>query len=126
MTAEEILNEKGGELHSVSTDTTIHEALTTIVDHRVGSVLVTEGSRIVGIWTERDPMRNSIEPGVRSQDARHRRLYDSWSQIRSSHGLCLCADGQVSWIAPAPPADRPGWRVHRPAVRRGRHEDSLA
>ncbi len=44
MTAEEILNEKSGEVHSVSADTTIHEALTTMVDHRVGSVLVTEGA----------------------------------------------------------------------------------
>ena len=61
MTAEEIIGEKGGEVHSVSADTTIHEALTTMVDHRVGSVLVKEGSRIVGIWTERDLMRNSID-----------------------------------------------------------------
>ena len=61
LTAEEILEQKGRELYSVGADATVHEALTQMVEHKVGSTLVKEGSRIVGIWTERDLMRNSIE-----------------------------------------------------------------
>ncbi len=70
MTAGEILEQKGGELYSVSADTTILEALTQMVEHKVGSTLVKEGSRIVGIWTERDLLRNSIDSEFEPRKAR--------------------------------------------------------
>ena len=70
MTAEEILGQKGGELHWVDIDSTIHDALTLMVEHKIGSVLVKEGTRIVGIWTERDLMLNRLVPGFDPQTAR--------------------------------------------------------
>ncbi len=63
VTAEDILAAKGGDLLSVSEDATIGEALEVMVGGKVGSILVREGSRIVGIYTERDLMRNSIDAG---------------------------------------------------------------
>ena len=69
-TAEQILQEKGGELYSVGEDATILEALRLMVENKVGSILVAEGSRLVGIYTERDLMRNTIDPEFDPADAR--------------------------------------------------------
>ena len=70
MTAEQILGQKGGELYSVTVDATVHEALTMMVENKVGSTLIKEGNRIVGIYTERDLMRNSIDPSFAPKTAR--------------------------------------------------------
>ena len=48
MTAEEILEQKGGEIYSVGVDASVRDALTQMVEHKVGSTLVKKGSRIVG------------------------------------------------------------------------------
>lgn len=44
-------------LHYVSPTTRVGEAVALMAQHRVGSVLVMEGSRLVGIFTERDTVR---------------------------------------------------------------------
>jgi len=59
-TAEDIVSEKGSDILSVSPDTTIYDALKTMLDRGIGSVLVKEGEQYVGIWTERDLMKNAI------------------------------------------------------------------
>lgn len=69
-TAEQILQEKGGEIYSVGEDATILEALRLMVEKKVGSTLVAQGSRLVGIYTERDLMRNTIDPEFDPADAR--------------------------------------------------------
>ena len=69
-TAEQILQEKGGEIYSVEEDATILEALRLMVEKKVGSTLVAQGRRLVGIYTERDLMRNTIDPEFDPADAR--------------------------------------------------------
>lgn len=61
-TAEQILQDKGGELFTVAGDMMVLEALRIMVASKVGSILIEEGSRIVGIYTERDLIRNTIDP----------------------------------------------------------------
>ena len=61
-TAEQILQDKGGELISVAEETVVLEALKAMVESKVGSILVKAGNRIVGIYTERDLIRNTIDP----------------------------------------------------------------
>jgi signal-transduction protein with cAMP-binding, CBS, and nucleotidyltransferase domain len=61
-TAEDILNEKGAIMYSVSPDTTIYDALKLMLEKRIGAILVKDGDQIVGIWTERDLMRNTVDP----------------------------------------------------------------
>ena len=51
-TAEQILQEKGGNLIAVGEETVILEALKIMVESKVGSILVKEGTRVVGIYTE--------------------------------------------------------------------------
>ncbi len=58
--AEEILKEKTGDLLSVGLDTTIKEALTLMTTKGVGAIVVKDGDKYAGIWTERDLMRNIL------------------------------------------------------------------
>jgi len=67
--AEDIVKDKGRGFISVGPETNIHEALQVMVENKVGSVLVKEGDAIVGIWTERDLMRNSITEGFNPKTA---------------------------------------------------------
>lgn len=61
--AEDILNEKGKELISVPEDTTISKALEVMIENKIGAILVRRDENIVGIWTERDLMRNTVSGG---------------------------------------------------------------
>ena len=44
-------------LFTVNPSTTVGEAVALMAQHRVGSMLVMEGTRLVGIFTERDTVR---------------------------------------------------------------------
>ena len=59
-TAEDIIEEKGSEIISVSPETTVYDALKLMVGSKIGAIVVKEGEKYVGIWTERDLMRNTI------------------------------------------------------------------
>ncbi|MFH1570587.1 MAG: CBS domain-containing protein [Gemmatimonadota bacterium] len=71
-TARDILEEKNREILSVPGETTIREALEKMVSRKVGAVVVKEGDQLVGIWTERDLTRNTLEPGFDPARARVR------------------------------------------------------
>jgi CBS domain-containing protein len=45
------------------------EALTAMAEHDIGAVLVTEGDRLVGIFTERDYARKVVLRGKSSKDS---------------------------------------------------------
>lgn len=62
-TAKDMIQEKQRGVFSVSEDTVLFEALKKMNQHRVGAILVTKGEDVVGIWTERDLMRNIIQEG---------------------------------------------------------------
>jgi|SRR5882762_6033186 CBS domain-containing protein len=44
-------------LHTVGPTTTVGEAVALMAQHRIGSTVVMEGTRLVGIFTERDTVR---------------------------------------------------------------------
>jgi CBS domain-containing protein len=44
-------------LHTVGPATTVGEAVALMAQHRIGSTVVMEGTRLVGIFTERDTVR---------------------------------------------------------------------
>jgi CBS domain-containing protein len=60
-TAEDILYEKGHQIISVTKDTLIKDALKLMVENKIGSIAIKEKATIIGIWTERDLMRNVID-----------------------------------------------------------------
>ena len=63
ISAEEILIDKAEQTITVSPDTTIHEAAKRIVPTEAHAVLVKEEGKFVGIWTERDLMKNTATKG---------------------------------------------------------------
>ena len=60
-TAEDILNELNREMVYTTPDTTLKESLKVMVENGIGSMIVKDGEDIVGIWTERDLMKNAID-----------------------------------------------------------------
>ena len=53
-TARDILQEKGGQLVTISSEATVWQAVKIMTQNHVGSIVVVDEGRIVGIWTERD------------------------------------------------------------------------
>ena len=69
-TAEDILLEKSRDIICVTPDATIHEALTIMTKNKIGSIIVMEGGNIVGIWTERNLLSNTMIEGFDIKEAR--------------------------------------------------------
>ena len=61
ITAEEIVRNKGEEPLSVPVGTTIYEAVKLIVERGKGALLIEQEGKYVGIWSERDLLRNILE-----------------------------------------------------------------
>ena len=56
----DVLVVKGPAVHSVSPGTTVFEAIQKMNQHKIGAVLVMDGGRVVGIFTERDVLRRVL------------------------------------------------------------------
>jgi len=69
-TAEDIVKDKRYEIVSVSTDQTVEQACQLMVDTKIGAILVKKNDKYVGIWTERDLLRNITTPGFDPHMAR--------------------------------------------------------
>jgi CBS domain-containing protein len=65
-----ILDRKGRNVYSVSSTATISEAVAEMNRHRVGSVLVIDSGKLVGIFTERDVLRRVVGAGVEPKTSR--------------------------------------------------------
>ncbi len=59
-----ILDRKGRNVFSVAPNVSVSDAVAEMNRHRVGSVLVLEGTRLVGIFTERDVLRRVVGAGL--------------------------------------------------------------
>jgi CBS domain-containing protein len=64
----EILEEKSGEVIRIDGGATVFDAVKAMVDANVGALLITEGEKITGIFTERDYLRRIAVEGRRSRD----------------------------------------------------------
>lgn len=64
----DILNRKGAQVTVVTPDTTVIEALRVMAEKNIGSVVVMDRDRFLGILTERDYSRKVILMGRHSSD----------------------------------------------------------
>jgi signal-transduction protein with cAMP-binding, CBS, and nucleotidyltransferase domain len=69
-TARDILKDKGGHMVTTNSDATIYQALTIMTQNKVGSTVILEEEKIIGIWTERDLMFRVMEEGFNPKTAR--------------------------------------------------------
>ena len=61
--AQSILQKKGGDVATVDRKTTVLEAAKTMNQRRIGAVVVADGDRVVGIFTERDILNRIVAAG---------------------------------------------------------------
>jgi len=57
MRIREVLDRKGGSVVTIEPDRTVHDAMRILVENNIGSVIVVQDRRTVGILTERDVLR---------------------------------------------------------------------
>lgn len=69
-TAGDIVNEKSSNIVSVPHDTSIHDAVVTMIENKIGAIVVTREGKPVGVWSSRDLMRNTVVAGFDPKTAR--------------------------------------------------------
>ena len=87
-TVDQILKAKGHDVWSVDPRDTVFDSLRSMSDKGVGSMLVMDGDKLVGIVTERDYARKVILEGKSSKDT-------AVSEIMSGKVLCVSPDRTV-------------------------------
>jgi len=63
-TAEDILNEKDRSIISVRKNAAVYESLKLMVKNNIGAIVIKDGDRVVGIFTERDLLKISVKKMV--------------------------------------------------------------
>ena len=72
-TLSEILREKAGDpLYSIDQDQSALDAVHQMNEHSIGALIVTQGGRMTGIFTERDVLRRLVGGEVNPSDVRVR------------------------------------------------------
>jgi len=67
-TVQHLLGEKGRDVWSVSSDTTVYEALEYMAEKGIGAVVVIDDGNLSGIFSERDYARKVVLMGRHSRD----------------------------------------------------------
>lgn len=68
ITIKQLLETKGSDILTIDPDSTVYDAIKLMADHQVGSLLVMDKEKLLGIITERDYSRNVILKGKSSRD----------------------------------------------------------
>jgi len=88
----DILRSKGTAVVTTRPDATIHEAMTLLVTHRIGSLVVTdEPGKIVGLITERDILR---ECAARSERVKATRV----QEVMTTNLIIGVLDDEVGYV----------------------------
>jgi len=76
-TIRQLLNRKGYDVVSISPEATVYEALELMAKEDIGAVLVMDGDRLLGIFSERDYARRCILHNRRSKETKVKELMTS-------------------------------------------------
>ena len=68
ITVRDILRQKGNQIWWVSPDSTVYDALKLMAEKNLGALLVLDGEKIAGIFSERDYARKIILKGKASKE----------------------------------------------------------
>jgi CBS domain-containing protein len=88
LTAHDILRSKGHTVYSVRPTDSVLDALGVMAKHDVGGVLVLDGERLAGIFTERDYARKVVLAGRSSKDS-------PVSAVMTNHVICVAPQRTV-------------------------------
>jgi CBS domain-containing protein len=81
-TLENLLSRKHGVIQAVGPETTVTDCVRQMNDHRVGALLVQEGEKLLGIFTERDALTRVLGAGLDP-------LRTPVSKVMSKNPLCV-------------------------------------
>jgi CBS domain-containing protein len=76
-TVRQLLQSKGGAIHSVAPEARVFDALKLMADKEIGALLVLDGATLAGIMSERDYARKVILHGKSSHDIPVREIMTS-------------------------------------------------
>ena len=68
--AQVILDKKGTDVATIGREATVLDAAKLMNERRIGALVVTEGERVVGIFTERDILNRVVAAGCEPQSTR--------------------------------------------------------
>ena len=88
----DVLKRKGRDVWTVSSDTTVYEALQEMADKNVGALMVVDGDKLVGVFSERDYARKIILHGKASKDTLVKEIMSSavfWVEPNQTIGRCM-------------------------------------
>jgi CBS domain-containing protein len=83
----EILKAKGRDVWTVSSDSTVYDALQEMADKNVGALLVVEDDKLVGVFSERDYARKVILHGKASKDIMSTEMF--WVRPDQTVAVCM-------------------------------------
>lgn len=83
-----ILAHKGNRIFSVLPTITVADAVKVMVEHRIGSLLVMQGSRPIGIFTERDAMCRVLHKRADAETT-------TVAEVMTPDPICVSADTTV-------------------------------
>lgn len=87
-TVRHLLQKKGNRVISISPNSTVYSALEMMVEQNVGALIVMDGDRFAGMFTERDYARKVILKGKASRDT-------LVSEIMSEHPVVVTPDTTI-------------------------------
>jgi CBS domain-containing protein len=89
----EVLKTKGRNVWTVSSDSTVYDALQEMADKNVGALLVVEGDKLVGVFSERDYARKVILHGKASKDTLVREIMSTEVfSVRPDQTIAVCME----------------------------------
>jgi signal-transduction protein with cAMP-binding, CBS, and nucleotidyltransferase domain len=69
-TAEDIVKDKQRDIVCIAWDQTVHQTCRKMIESRIGAIIVQKDDQFVGIWSERDLLRNICNPDFDPMTAR--------------------------------------------------------
>jgi len=67
-TVHQLLQTKGREVWTIGPEASVYDALALMAEKDIGALVVTRGSQVLGLLSERDYARNVVLRGLKSQD----------------------------------------------------------
>ncbi len=84
-TIDAILSRKGSEIHTVSPDATVFDAIELMAEKNVGALVVVDAGQIVGMVSERDYTRKVMLRGKRSRETPVREIMSTNLTVVTPH-----------------------------------------
>ena len=99
-TVRQILDAKGHDVSTIDPDATVYNAIKKLADENIGSLVVMDDEKIVGIVTERDYARNVILKGKASpttlvKDIMSTRVVCAWPEQSVEECMAVMTDKAI-------------------------------